>query len=132
MVALVLVASMLTSCEQTDQETTVYFASCKGEIKGQICNGVIIPEARMSFKVLVNRQEVLFWYDDNSGTVRKLNDCVVRDKNSWNCRYGEQMWVMDNGNFRKSPPETDDKWFVISKYKWWPAYIRDWWCGPTK
>lgn len=125
MVALILTALMLSSCNQMEQETTVYWASCKGEMKGQACNGVIISEARMSFKVLVSRQEVLFWFDD-SGMVDKLNSCVVRDKDSWNCSYGKQMWIMDNGNFRKYPPETNEKWFVISKYRRWPAYISEW------
>jgi hypothetical protein len=123
---LMLVVILVLSCSQVDQEKTIYLASCKGEIlHGYVCKGRVSPEARMTFKINFERQEVIYWLEGSYSVPSRLNKCVARDKNHWKCEYGDHSWYMDDGEFRSNPQDRSE-YIPISMYKWWYLYITNW------
>lgn len=102
-------------------ETTVYPVVCDGEadIKENICKGKLRTLNRITFKVFVDRQEVIYWLPGVEKAPYKLLNCVVKDSENWHCEDG--VWefsrtVMEKGRIRNTFREGI---YYVSWWRWW-------------
>jgi len=73
-------------------EITNYSLLCEHDVEYGICNRVSIPLNPTTFKVMADRQEVVYWTELGPGLIRpeRLTKCAVRDRRNWSCRYRDE------------------------------------------
>src|SRR5215218_8086666 len=69
-------------------EITAYPIRCKDKIILSQCNKPQYTLNPRTFKVLHDKQEVLYWSWANH-RVDKLTKCAVVDRRNWKCRYDD-------------------------------------------
>ena len=84
-----------------DPEITIYPA--------RIHNGKLIIGNRTTFRVSVDRQEIIYWSPDVKHPPRRLKDCVVLMGEAWSGKYidGSGSVFMIAGRFYKYPYNPD-------------------------
>ena len=73
-------------------EITDYPLLCEDAGEQGTCRRVGAPLHRRTFKVMVDRQEVVYWWELGVGHARpeRLTRCAVRDRRNWVCRYPDE------------------------------------------
>ena len=101
-----------------DPEITIYPA--------RIHNGKLIIGNRTTFRVSVDRQEIIYWSPDVKHPPRRLKDCLVLTGEAWSGKYidGSGSVFMIAGRFYKYPYDPDT--IYISKWRWWFINIKGW------
>jgi hypothetical protein len=94
-------------------EITQYTFACEHDVEYGKCNGVSFPLNPTTFKVMVDRQEVVYWTHLGPSLLRpeRLTKCAVRDRRNWSCRY--------NGDSAEFGFSSGAYWETILK----PAYM---------
>lgn len=117
-VPLVLIIGIIGCNLFSDPEITIYPA--------RIQNGKLIIAHRTTFKVSVDRQEIVYWSPDVKHSPRRLRDCVVITGKNWSGKYidGSGSVFMIAGRFYQYPyyPTT----IYISRWRWWFNNIKGW------
>lgn len=114
----------LFSCEilQPFQEVTVYPILPKQSVwntTNQHFNERPITLNRITYKISVSRQEIIFWVPGVSDEPRRLVHCVVRDSEDWvgESQDGYREIKMVDGNYSEDPPKP--LVVYVSKWRWW-------------
>lgn len=110
---------VLTGCNLlSDPEITIYPA--------RMHNGKLIIGKRKTFRVSVDRQEIIYWSPGVKHLSRRLKDCVVLTSRNWSGKYidGSGSVLMIAGRFYEYPYDRDT--IYVSKWRWWFTKIRGW------
>ncbi len=88
-VFVLLLALLFSSCGVLNGEVTVHEIGCDGEWKSLTlhdgnCLGKLV-DLSVTYKALVDKQEVLYWGTDDKSEIRKFHKCNVRDWKNWDC-----------------------------------------------
>lgn len=73
-------------------EITRYSFLCEHPVEYGTCNQVSFPLNSTTYKVMADRQEVVYWVELGTGLARpeRLTKCAVRDRRNWSCRYHDE------------------------------------------
>jgi hypothetical protein len=73
-------------------EVTKYPLLCEHAIEHGTCKRVAFPLNPTTFKVMTDRQEVVYWTHLGPDFIRpeRLTKCAVRDRYNWSCRYNDE------------------------------------------
>jgi hypothetical protein len=66
-------------------ERTIYTADCRGEWRGELCTGALVPADRYRFRALPPHREVLFWKAGSREPSGRFHDCTIADGRNWTC-----------------------------------------------
>lgn len=123
---------ILTESVPFSDEVKVYRMFCPGALNSAQCASAGVPVGSVTFKVVVDQQTVVYWYDEQSP--RRLKDCSVRNSENWSCLFPSLQsegpsarWEMVDGNYRDagSPSGGPSTIFVyqVPKWRWWVAKL---------
>ena len=71
-----------------NSEITEYSIMCKEKVEWNQCENPNYPLNKTIYKVLVQRQEVVYWINDFPP--ERLTKCAIRDKKNWSCKYNDE------------------------------------------
>ena len=70
-------------------EITEYPVMCKKEPTLNKCQNPDSTLNKTTYKILKNRQEVLYWSSVDD-VPRKLTKCAIKDRKNWSCKYNDE------------------------------------------
>lgn len=70
-------------------EITNYPVLCKEKPILNQCDNPEYTLGKTTYKILSNRQEVLYWHELYKKTER-LTKCAIKDKKNWSCKYDDE------------------------------------------
>lgn len=116
-------------------EITEYPVQCTHKLNYGGCNEPQFTLNKTTYKVLPDRQEVLYW-NEASGTVEKLSKCAVKNRKNWSCSYNDdsatfgftdgRYWSYTNQSMASDVGiEFDAKTYYVSKWDWLKLKCRD-------
>jgi len=107
-------------------EVTSYSLECSTQFdENGECTGAVNVSTIVNYRVLDERQEVLYWYPDGIYGVKisdlfKLNNCLIINRKNWECKNvndnDQSITKMIDGI--QAPRIVNQKKYV-SKFKWW-------------
>lgn len=97
--------------------------------RARVHNGKLIIGNRTTFRVSVDRQEIIYWSPDVKHPPRRLKDCVVLTRNNWSGKYidGSGSVFMGGERFYEYPSNPDI--IYVSRWRWWFIKIKGWLVG---
>lgn len=108
-------------------EITEYPVQCKEKVSLNRCNNPYYTLGRTTYKVLPNRQEVLYWNEAISN-IEKLTKCAVKDRKNWSCKYNDesaefgfrdgQFWHISAGKSTPIVEELTEKIYYVSRLEY--------------
>lgn len=109
-------------------EITAYPAMCSEKVALGSCSNPEFTLNRTTYKVLSDRQEVLYW-SEVSGDVQRLTKCAVKDRKNWSCKYNDnsaefgftngKYWSYTNESMSSDVGlEMDRKTYYLSRWGW--------------
>ncbi|TSC94409.1 MAG: hypothetical protein CEN87_530 [Parcubacteria group bacterium Licking1014_1] len=106
-----------------NSEITEYPVVCKEEPVLNQCNNPEYTLRKTTYKVIYNRQEVIYWTEDFS--TQRLTRCAIKDKKNWSCKYDDESaeFGFTDGkywNYSLIPSAGDDLW----KNVYYPSRIK--------
>ena len=86
-----------------NSEITEYPVLCKEKPVFNNCDNPYIPLNPTTYKVLTDRQEVIYWTADLSPS--RTTKCAIRDKRNWSCKYEDESgeFGFENGTYWARP-----------------------------
>lgn len=80
-------------------EITEYSIICKEKPILNKCDNPKYTLSKTNYKVIPNRQEVVYWVEDFSP--ERLTKCAIRNKKNWSCKYNDESaeFGFKDGNF---------------------------------
>lgn len=69
-------------------EITEYPVMCKEKPVLNRCDNLEYTLSKTTYKVISNRQEVIYWVEDFSP--ERLTKCAIKDKKNWSCKYNDE------------------------------------------
>ncbi len=101
-------------------EATVHEAFCSEKRANAVCNGKETVFGKTTYKVFPDQQIVIAWDDITS--LRRLENCAVRDSHNWRCRQesGSHLTLRE-GEFEDSlvPTTPTSQFYQVPKWYWW-------------
>ena len=107
-------------------EITVHLMFCNGQRTGNICHGTEETANPTTYKVSVDRQEVMYW-TWNGGQLDHFPRCTVRNKYNWSCTWSKptdeeapRYHNMIDGEY--SEPSNDafnQLFYPVGRWYWW-------------
>jgi hypothetical protein len=98
-------------------EVTAYNMTCPSALLNGKCESVEQTVYPVTFKAIVEKQSVDYWFDTNDAPQHLLH-CTVRDARNWSCLLNSNMteWKMVDGQFKDSANKNA---YAVSKSHWW-------------
>lgn len=108
-------------------EITEYPVGCETPLVYGQCKGNSYPLNRTTYKVIPEKEEVLYWSEIGGG-IQKLEGCAIKDRKNWSCHYGDNsaefgfrdgnFWSLSNSLKLSKITELEEKMYYVSRFVW--------------
>lgn len=109
-------------------EITEYPVQCEHVVSLNQCKSPQFTLNKTTYKILSNRQEVIYW-SEVTKTPDKLSNCAVINRKNWSCEYKDKsakLGFTDGKYWSITNPEMatpvgldyDSKIYYVSRFQW--------------